>query len=178
MHKHVNWPLAAHWVSLNRYARKAPFLVPSKSSSIPTSRRSESLLVASLLLLPAVPPINLLLQNNAIHAGLEQGEGQARLPFEVAESIENLGAGVGGEVVERRRQLLQRPPTSALLPRKTAVAKMEGAGCGQKVGGDEDGAGRLDGGGTFFMFSASRSYSSSTSCCRGVSSGWERRFVD
>lgn len=31
---------------------------------------------------------------------------------------------------------------------------------------------------TFFIFSASRSYSSRTSCSRGVSSGGERRGLD
>lgn len=38
--------------------------------------------------------------------------------------------------------------------------------------------GQEGGGFTFFMFSARRSYSSRTSCWRGVSSGWERRLVD
>lgn len=48
----------------------------------------------------SIAPVNLLLQHDAVHTGLEQRKGQARLALEFAEAVEDLGAGVGGEVFE------------------------------------------------------------------------------
>lgn len=39
---------------------------------------------------------NLLLQHDTIHAGLEEGEDEACLALEVAQAVEDLGAGVRG----------------------------------------------------------------------------------
>lgn len=108
--------------------------------------------------LPAAP-VNLLLQHDAVHAGLEQRKGQARLALELAQPVEDLGRGVGREAVERRGELCG--PVGVSRRSLSLVCARSGNG---------------DGGRTCFMLLASRSYSSRTSCSRGVSSGGERRL--
>lgn len=58
-----------------------------------------------LLPSPAVPPPNLLLQHNAVHARLEQRKHQARLALQLAQPVEDLGRRLRREVVEDGREL-------------------------------------------------------------------------
>ena len=44
-------------------------------------------------------PRNLLLQNDAVNTRLEQRKHKARLALEVAQAVEDLGAGVRGQAV-------------------------------------------------------------------------------
>ena len=60
-------------------------------------------LLPLVLLAPVISPIYLLLQHDAIHTSLEQRKRQARLALQVAQPVEDLGAGVRCEVVERGR---------------------------------------------------------------------------
>ncbi len=57
-------------------------------------------------------PVNLLLQDDAVHAGLEQRKGHARLALEVAQAVEDVGRRVGREPVEQRGELVFSPQIS------------------------------------------------------------------
>lgn len=64
--------------------------------------------VLLLLLLPPITttaPADLLLQHDAVHARLEQGEDQAGLALQLAQAVENLGGGRAGEAVEEGGEL-------------------------------------------------------------------------
>jgi hypothetical protein len=50
-------------------------------------------------------PVNLLLQHDAVHARLEQGKHEAGLALQLAEAVEDVGRGGGGEVVEEGCEL-------------------------------------------------------------------------
>ena len=52
-------------------------------------------------------PINLLLQHNAVDAGLEECEHQARLALELAQAVEDLAGRRAGECVEDRGELIK-----------------------------------------------------------------------
>jgi len=53
----------------------------------------------------AAPPVNLLLQHDAVHARLEQRKRQARLALQLAQPVEDLRRRPRGQVVEHRREL-------------------------------------------------------------------------
>ena len=48
-----------------------------------------------------IPPVDLLLQDDTVHAGLEQGEDQASLALQLAQAVEDLGRGLAGHLVQR-----------------------------------------------------------------------------
>jgi hypothetical protein len=52
--------------------------------SLPAATRARAL----------VAPVDLLLQHDAVDAGLEQGEGETRLALEVPQAVEDVGARV------------------------------------------------------------------------------------
>ena len=56
----------------------------------------------------AIAPVNLLLQNYAVHAGLEQRKRQAGLALEVAQSVEDFGRGVRRKVFKYHSELPRR----------------------------------------------------------------------
>ncbi|KAF4123623.1 hypothetical protein GMORB2_6324 [Geosmithia morbida] len=58
---------------------------------------------------PSAPPVNLLLEDDAVDAGLEERKCQAGLAFEVAQSVENVGARFGCQ----RCQLWSRDEAAA-----------------------------------------------------------------
>lgn len=49
--------------------------------------------------------VDLLLQHDAVHTSLEQGEDETRLALELAQPVEDLGRGSAGHVVEDRGEL-------------------------------------------------------------------------
>lgn len=67
----------------------------------------------SLLRTPATPPVNLLLQHDAVHTSLEQRKRQACLALQVAQAVEDVGARVRREVVERGGELQNLPPSAS-----------------------------------------------------------------
>ncbi len=54
-----------------------------------------------------VAEVDLLLQHDAVHAGLEEREDEARLALELAEAVEDLGRGLAGHGVEDRGELFE-----------------------------------------------------------------------
>lgn len=106
-----------------------------------------------------VTPVNLLLQDDAVDARLEEREHQARLSLEIAQTVEYLGRGLGGHCVENGSKL---------------EAEQVPGQHGQFRGKGTEGFARR----TFFMLSANLSYSSRTSCSSGESSGGESNALD
>lgn len=102
-------------------------------------------------------PTDLLLQHDAVHARLEQGEDQARLALEVAQPVQDFGGRLRRHGVEGAGQLRRRGSASRCV--RVRARRREGTLL------------------TVFMFSASRSYSSSTSCSKGESSGGESASI-
>lgn len=106
-----------------------------------------------------VTPVNLLLQDDAVDARLEEREHQTRLSLEIAQTIEYLCRGLGGHCVEDGRKL--------------QTDKASGQDWGFRGKGIKGFARR-----TFFMLSANLSYSSRTSCSSGESSGGDSNALD
>lgn len=61
-------------------------------------RKTICRLRSSLLCLLA--PVKLLLQHDAVHAGLEEGKYERCLAFELAQAVEDFGSGLGRHCVE------------------------------------------------------------------------------
>lgn len=61
--------------------------------------------MVSVVRAAARAPVNLLLQDDAVHRRLEQCKRHARLALEVAQAVEDVGRGVGGEIVQERGEL-------------------------------------------------------------------------
>lgn len=115
-------------------------LLPSSSlGAFITSleRRRGSLLLSSHL----IPRINLLLQHDAVYASLQEREHQARLSLQLQQPIENLSRWRSRQPIEKGREL--RFQLTLTSQREYEVVH------------------------TFFILSAKRSYSSSTSCSSG-----------
>ena len=111
--------------------------------------QSKTAISPSSILRPnLIPALKLRLQHNTINTRLHKRKHQTRLPLQLPQSIQNLCRGLARHVIQNTRK----------LPRTHQHIVLQ----------IQEGGGAI----TFFMFSANRSYSSSTSCSRGVRSGF------